>query len=111
MSLNCAGRGHPRRMIVTLNTRSLCSLDEVRAFLDGTIPVGFVAPAGADRLCWLADTLRQFRYPGLRRPDKRVLLAFLLKVSGLSRAQLTRRITQWRACGRIVDRRGPPTQP
>jgi len=73
-------------MIVTLNTRSLCSLVEVRAFLDGTVPVGFVAPAGADRLCWLADTLRQFHYRALRRPDKRVLLAFLLKVSGLSRA-------------------------
>jgi transposase InsO family protein len=98
-------------MIVTLNTRSLCSLDEVRAFLDGTIPVGFVAPAGPERLCWLADSLRQFRYSGLRRPDKRVLLAFLLKVSGLSRAQLTRRITQWRASGRIVDRRGAPAQP
>jgi transposase InsO family protein len=98
-------------MIVTLNTRSLCSLDEVRAFLDGTVPVGFLAPAGADRLCWLADTLRQFRYPALRRPDKRLLLAFLLKVMGGSRAQLTRRITQWRTSGRIVDRRGPPAQP
>ena len=96
---------------MTLNTRSLCSLAEVRAFLDGTVPVGFTAPAGADRLRWLAETLRQFRYPALRRPDKRVLLEFLLKVSGYSRAQLTRRITQWRASGCIVDRRGPPTQP
>lgn len=98
-------------MIVTLNTQLLLSLDEVRAFLAGTVPVGFSAPVGADRLRWLADTLRQFCYGALRRPDKQVLRAFLLKVSGYSRAQLTRRIAQWHASGRIVDRRGPPVQP
>ena len=65
MSLSGSGRGHPWRMIVTLNTHSLKSLDEVRAFLDGSSAVGFSAPAGAGRYPWLAATLRQFRYPSL----------------------------------------------
>jgi len=98
-------------MIVTLNTQFLRSLDEVRAFLDGTAPVGFSPPVGSARLRWVADTLRQFRYPTLHRADKPVLLALLRKVSGYSRAQLTRLIAQWQATGRIEDHRGPPTQP
>lgn len=96
---------------MTLNTQWICSLDQVRAFLDGTAPVGFSAPVASERLCWLSDTLRRFRYPTLRRPDKQVLLSFLRKVTGYSRAQLTRRIAQWSSTGRIEDRRGPPAQP
>ena len=96
---------------MTLNTRSLLSLDDVRAFLEGATLVGFQAPVGVDRLRWLAATLRQFRYAALSRPEQGVVLAFLRKVSGLSRAQLTRRIAQWRATGRIEDRRAPPARP
>lgn len=96
---------------MTLNTQLIRTLDQVRAFLDGTAPVGFSTPVASERLRWLADTLRRFRYPTLRRPEKQVLLSFLRKVTGYSRAQLTRRIAQWSASGRIVDRRGPPVQP
>ncbi|MGH8190763.1 MAG: DDE-type integrase/transposase/recombinase [Rhodanobacteraceae bacterium] len=98
-------------MIVTLNTHSLSSLDEVRAFLDGNAEVQFVPPPHADRHTWLAATLQQFHYATLRRPDKSLVRAFALKVSGYSRAQLTRLIGQWQRDRRIVDRRGPPAQP
>ncbi|EQD72583.1 integrase, catalytic region, partial [mine drainage metagenome] len=79
-------------MIVTLKTRALASLDEVRAFLDGNAPVQFIAPVGAARYRWLEDTLRPFRYDALKRADKGLLQAFLRKVTGYSRAQLTRLI-------------------
>jgi transposase InsO family protein len=36
---------------------------------------------------------------------------FLCKVSGYSRAQITRLIAQWRCGGRLRDRRGPPAVP
>lgn len=36
---------------------------------------------------------------------------YLVKVTGLSRAQMTRLIAQYAATGRIEDRRGPPAQP
>ena len=98
-------------MIVTLNTQSLSCLADVRAFLHGNAEVGFSAPPQADRHAWLAATLRQFHYGTLNRPDKSVVRAFALKVTGYSRAQLTRLITQWQRNRRIVDRRGPPAQP
>jgi transposase InsO family protein len=98
-------------MIVTLNTGFLLSLDDVRAFLDGAVPVGFVAPAGDDRRRWVADTLVQFHYFALPRRDKGVVLALMRKVAGFSRAQLTRLVTQWLTTRRLDDRRGPPLQP
>lgn len=107
MSLN----GHTRSMIVTLNTPSLSCLAEVRAFLDGNAEVGLSPPPQADRHTWLAATLRQFHCGTLKRPDKGLVRAFALKVTGYSRAQLTRLIRQWQRDRRIVDRRGPPAQP
>jgi transposase InsO family protein len=98
-------------MIVTLNTATLRTLDQVRAFLSGSTAVSFEPPASADRYGWLAMTLRQFRYDHLRRADKGLLQAFLLKVTGYSKAQLTRLIAQWRSGRQITDRRGLPTQP
>lgn len=97
-------------MIVTLNTRSLRSLDDVRAFLGGAAPVGFLAPAGGERRRWLADTLAQFRYTSLARRDRGAVLALVRKVTGFSRAQVTRLVAQWLATRCLEDRRGPPPQ-
>jgi len=96
---------------VTLRTQSLTSLEEVRAFLDGNAAVTFVAPVAQERYRWLEATLRQFRYDALKRADKGLLQMFLRKVTGYSRAQLTRLIGQWGSGRRIADRRGPPCQP
>ncbi len=52
-----------------------------------------------------------FRYGLPGKADKGVLRRFLVKVSGVSRAQPTRLIAQHRSTGRIDDRRGPPRRP
>lgn len=93
---------------MTLNTCSLRSLDDVRAFLDGTGSVDFAAPAGDGRRQWIADTLVQFRYPALCRRDRGTVLALMRKATGFSRAQVTRLVTQWLATRRLADRRRPP---
>ncbi len=41
----------------------------------------------------------------------RFSVSYLCKVTGLSRAQITRLITQFRERGHIADRRGPPAKP
>lgn len=96
---------------MTLKTQTLSSLDQVRAFLTGTTAVPFATPTDQDRYPWVAQTLQQFDYSRLRRADRGLLVRFLLKVTGYSRAQLTRLIAQWRAHGRLLDRRGPPAVP
>ena len=98
-------------MIVKLKTQQLSSLEQVRSFMAGTDAVPFATPSHQDRHQWIAVSLKQFGYKRLRRAERGLIVRFLCKVSGYSRAQLTRLITQWRSGGRLRDRRGPPAAP
>ena len=64
-----------------------------------------------DAYAFVQRTLVPFRHPELDKPAKGLLRRFPGKVTGLSRAQLTRLIGQYRATGRIEDRRRGPAPP
>jgi len=98
-------------MIVTLRTEGLQSLEQIRAFVEGTTELGFEPPDRNAVYGWIATELRRFGYPRLGKADKGLMRQYLARVSGLSRAQLTRLITQFVRTGRIQDRRGPPSKP
>lgn len=93
---------------MSLNTDPLQTLDDVRAFLEGSLAVSFSAPSGPAQRDWIARTLHRFGFRTLGRADRGLLLAFLRKVTGVSRAQMTRLVAQWRQSGALPDRRGPP---
>lgn len=96
---------------MSVNTEPLQPLDQVRDFLAGSFAVAFTAPAGRGQRDWIARTLHRFGYRARGRGERGLLRAFLLKVTGLSRAQMTRLIAQWCSSGSLRDRRGPPTAP
>lgn len=98
-------------MLVSLNTEPLQTLDDLHAFLAGSGAVAFTAPAGTDQRDWIARTLHRFHYRTLDRADRGLVLAFLRKVTGVSRAQMTRLVAQWSASGTLPDRRGAPRVP
>lgn len=98
-------------MIVHLDTRRLKTLDEVRAFLAGSSQFQFTLTAREDAYEWIETTLRQLGYLRLGKADKGVVKACVEKVTGFSRAQVTRLISQYRRTSRIRDRRGPPAKP
>ena len=98
-------------MIVTLRTEGLQSLEQIRAFVEGSTELGFEPPDRSAVYAWIAIELRRFGYPRLGKADKGLMRQYLARVSGLSRAQLTRLITQFVQTGRVADRRGPPTKP
>ena len=99
-------------MIVTLHTQGLQTLAQVRAFVSGNEAVAFTLADRTTAYGWMADTLRQFGYKGCKRADKGVLRQYLLKVTGLSRAQVARCITQFiDGGGQIKDRRHAPAVP
>ena len=78
-----------RGMVIDMNDAQLHTLDQLRAFLNGTAAVGFSVGAH-ERYDFITRILRRFGYAGLRRADRGVVLRFLGRVSGYSRAQLTR---------------------
>ena len=94
-----------------LQSHRVRTLDQVRSFLDGTEPVEVHPLERSARYEFVARTLRRFGYGQPGKADKGVVRRFAGKVSGWSRAQLTRLIAQYRATGRLRDRRGPPRRP
>lgn len=98
-------------MIVTLHTHSLATLDQIRAFVACADPVSFTLAERDSSHLFMADTLRRFGYARAPRADRGILRRYLAKVTGLSRAQITRRIAQFLDTGLIADQRGAPAAP
>ena len=99
-------------MIVTLQTQRVQTLEQVRRVAEGTEPVDFAPADRASAYDFIGRTLVQFEYWALDKADKGALKAYLGKMTGLSRAQLTRLMAQHRSTGRIRDRRGGgPSRP
>ncbi|MEY2343294.1 hypothetical protein AB4090_14485 [Acidithiobacillus sp. IBUN Pt1247-S3] len=96
---------------MTLKTQRLQTLDQIRAFVEGAQALDFAAPARDEAYDWIGGELRRFQYLRLGKVARGWMHRYLEKVTGLSRAQVTRLITQFRAGGQIRDRRGPPSKP
>jgi len=94
-------------MIVRLDTQRLQTLDQVREFLAGSRPLDLRPQTRAEAYACVAETLERFDYPRRGKADKGLLRRFLVKVTGLSRAQVTRLLRQHRTTGALTDRRGP----
>ena len=93
-------------MIVTPQTQRVQTLEQVRAFVEGSEAVDFTGGDRAGVYALVRRTLVRLGYHRLGKADKGLVKRYLAKVSGLSRAQLTRLIGQHRRTGRIEDRRG-----
>jgi len=53
-----------------LKTQGLQSLEQICAFLEGTLPLSFEAPARKDAYHWIAKELRRFNCLRLGKADK-----------------------------------------
>ena len=95
-------------MIVTLQTEGVRTLEQVRAFVEGSEPVDFAGAGREGIYALVRRTLVRLDYHRLGKPDKGLVRRYLAKVTGLSRAQLTRLIGRHRRTGRIEARRGGP---
>ena len=68
------------------------SLEQMQEFLDGSQELDFPAEGRAAIYAWVERTLRPQRYPKLSRKSKGLVRRYIAKMTGLSRAQLTRLI-------------------
>ena len=69
------------------------SLEEIRAFLEASEEVGFKGRNRDEVYLWVNQTLRGQRYQELKRNGRGVVRRYMEKMTGLSRAQITRLIT------------------
>ena len=71
------------------------SLEQIAAFLETSRDIRFHAEGRADVYAWVDRTLRQQNYPKLGRQPKGLVRQYVKKMTGLSRAQVTRLIRQF----------------
>lgn len=91
-------------MVTYMNDKKIRTLDDVRAFLAGSVAMEFSITDKAERYRWIEQTLRRFKYRTLGRAERGVLLRYLQCVSGYSRQTVTRLVSQYQATGKLKRR-------
>jgi transposase InsO family protein len=77
------------------------SLEQIRAFLAGSDPVQFSGQRREEVYGWVEKTLVRHQYASLERPGKGLVRRYLARMTGFSRAQVTRLITGYGRPGRV----------
>jgi transposase InsO family protein len=95
-------------MVIDMNEKKLTTLEQLRQFLVGTDGVDFQPGQDDTRYAHIADVLRRFQYHRLKRPDKGVVLRYLMRTTGYSRQQLTRLVAQFLAQRQLKKHYRPP---
>lgn len=75
-----------------LDDSSLETIDDLRKFIDGVILIKFRPLEREERAKWIRQALVRFKYLALRRANKQIVRQYIMKISGLSRAQVARHI-------------------
>ena len=75
-----------------MNDNEKMSLDQIRAFLEASEGARFQSTDKREMYEWVNRTLRQQNYEKLKRRAKGLVRRYIAKMTGLSRAQMTRLI-------------------
>lgn len=86
-------------LTIQVQNGSKLSLEQIQQFLNSSEEIRFKGKGREQIYAWVAQTLRQQRFSCQNRPAKGLLRQYLMKMSGLSRAQITRLISQYRQSG------------
>jgi len=76
-------------------------LEQIRAFLAGSGEVQFAGQRREEVYGWVEQALVRHQYASLARPGKGLVRRYIARMTGLSRAQVTRLITAYRKNGRV----------
>lgn len=71
------------------------SLEQIREFLNASEEVEFESQNRQEVYNWMSRTLQKHGYDREKRPVKGLLRAFLQKMTGYSRSQVTRLVKRW----------------
>jgi len=83
-------------MIIDMNEAQVRTLEQVRQVVAGTQALRFkAAQDDAGRYAWTEAVLRRLDYRQLKRAERGLVLVYLQRFSGYSRAQVTRLVSRW----------------
>jgi transposase InsO family protein len=88
-------------LIINMDDTEATSPEQIRAFLAGSDPMQFSGQRREEVYGWVEKTLMRRQYASLDRPGKGLVRLYLARMTGFSRAQVTRLITGYRQTGRV----------
>ena len=88
-------------MIISMDDSEAGSLEQIRAFLAGSGEVRFAGQRREEVYGWVEKTLVRHQYSSLERPGKGLVRRYIARMTGLSRAQVTRLIAAYGKTGRV----------
>ena len=107
-----------------MDETKLHTIAQLAAFLDATPEISFTGIVGAgagagedgdERYAHISRVLKRFDYPCRKKVERGVILAYLQRTSGYSRAQITRLVSRWQenrlAAAPLVKRYRAPAIP
>lgn len=89
-------------MTITMNDSPQQTIEELEAFLNSSGSVTFIGQGRDEIYRWVEQTIVKFDYHGLGKTDKGTVKAYLEKMTGYSRAQITRLIGKQRKTGVVT---------
>ena len=84
-----------------MNDNSFRTVEQIRAFLKGSEIIKFDRKNAEDSYKWVQEIVIKFKYNSLNKNERGIIRKYLQKITGYSRAQVTRLITQYMTKGKI----------
>jgi hypothetical protein len=91
-------------LIVSMKNGERLSLEQIRTFLAASEEFRFEANNRGEIYDWVKRTMVEQEYGGQKREAKGLLRRYVEKMTGLSRAQVTRLIGQYLESGLVKER-------
>ena len=84
-----------------MDDRQLRTLEQVKQFVDGSQGIEFNGLNLKEKYHWTEEALKKFKYPWLKKAGKGVIRQYIEKVTGYSRAQVSRLVWRYLQSGKI----------
>jgi len=89
-------------MTIKMNDSHIITLAQIKEFLKLNNSIQFKSVSKEERNQWLEEVLIRFRYFSLRKRDKSIVRKYIIQMTAISDAQLTRMIAKKRYLGKIL---------
>jgi len=89
-------------MTITMDDSKIVTIVQVQEVLKSSGNLEFKGVTRRDKYRWVSQTLKRFNYASLDKPAKGLLKVYLQRLSGFSRAQITRLIRRQISTGKLI---------
>lgn len=93
-------------MTITMDDTRITTLEQIQEALDGPPDLSFKGVRRDELYRWIHAVLKRFNYPSLPKKAKGLVRAYIQRLTGLSRAQVTRLIARGLHDGLIAPKPG-----